>query len=530
MMDSRTIPELLVNRAKKSPDQVAVIVDGAGTEENRMTYREWDRKTNIMAREIYLSGIAPGDRVAILFSNRESIAFLIAYFAIHKAGGVVVPVNTRLTASEINYILSNSGAVGMIAESLLLPILEEARAELPAEPWLIQKGLRPRDGEHRWQDWDELLEQGDPSPFLIQREPGDLADIIYTSGTTGFPKGVACNHSNIVSLGMNSKLDAVYGGKSYLHAIPYFTFAGLHMMLLFPVKAGMTSIVQAKFNAKGFLALIEEHRVVMTYAVPSMLLLMLDEEDIGKRDYSSLGSLMYGTAPMPADGIRKLATFFKQARLTNIYGLTEGGGARCSLSPSEAIERPGSIGKPAKGVGLKIVTETGAQAKPNELGEIRMRSDSRRSYFNNEEATEKTWTADGWLKTGDMGYVDADGYLYLAGRNKDMIIRGGFNVYPVEIEGVLHEHPSVLEAAVVGVPHKILGEDVKAFIVLRRGSEATEDTIKTFCAGRLADYKSPKQIEFILELPRNALGKVLKRMLRNNASEDKSGTGLSPVL
>ena len=136
MMESRTISELLVNRAKKNPDQVAIIVDGAGSEDNRMTYREWDRKTNIMAREIYLSGVAPGDRVAVLFSNRESIAFLIAYFAIHKAGGVVVPVNTRLTASEINYILSNSGAVGMIAESLLLPTLEEARNELPAEPWL----------------------------------------------------------------------------------------------------------------------------------------------------------------------------------------------------------------------------------------------------------------------------------------------------------------------------------------------------------------------------------------------------------
>jgi len=360
----------------------------------------------------------------------------------------------------------------------------------------------------------------------VQREEDDLADIIYTSGTTGFPKGVACSHGNIVGLGKGANMELLFAKKCFLHAIPYFTFAGLHMMLLMPVKAGLTSIVQAKFDAPRYLALIEEHKVALAYAVPSMILIMLNDESLGKHNYDSLQLMMYGTAPMPPHGVRKLGDHFKNTMLVNLYGLTEGGATTCSLSAAEVKERPDSVGKPTMGAELRIVKEDGETASPGEVGEIWMWAESRRRYFRNDEATKETWTGDGWLKTGDLGYVDSDGYLYLAGRKKDMIIRGGFNIYPIEIETVLHDHPDVKEAAIVGMPHGVLGEDIKAFVVPDGENMLDEAKIKEFCAEKLADYKIPRQVEFIKELPRNVLGKVLKRVLRKDTDDDQSGTGL----
>ena len=522
-MEARTVPELLTVRAQKDPEQVAVIVDGVSAD-NTMTYQQWDKQSNALGRVVSGKGICPGDRVALLLSNRQTLAFLIAYFAIHKAGGVVVPINTRLTASEIGYILSNSEAKGVIAESAVMGVLKEAQKNTAFPTWVIEKDDATEGAAGV--GWASLISENDDGPFLVERGQDELADIIYTSGTTGFPKGVACTHGNIVGLGKGANMELLFAKKCFLHAIPYFTFAGLHMMLLMPVKAGLTSIVQAKFDPPRYLALIEEHKVALAYAVPSMILLMLNDDSLGNHNYDSLQLMMYGTAPMPPHGVRKLGDHFRNTMLVNLYGLTEGGATTCSLSAAEVKERPDSVGKPTMGAELRIVKDDGETASPDEVGEIWMWAESRRRYFNNEEATKETWTGDGWLKTGDLGYVDTDGYLYLAGRKKDMIIRGGFNIYPIEIESVLHDHPDVKEVAVVGIPHGVLGEDIKAFVVPGGENMLDEAKIKEFCAEKLADYKIPRQVELIKELPRNALGKVLKRVLREDTGEDQSGTGL----
>ena len=447
-----SVSGLLRAQAEKTPDQKAAIVDGLG----EITYGEWARASNRLARHLAGMGLKKGERVGLAFNNSEALSFMISYFAVHAAGGAVVPINTRLTAAEIAYILSNSEAVGVLCEESVLTKINQACAEASAVQWVVSKGGRAE------YELGDLLSRGDESDFAVETSTDDLCDILYTSGTTGFPKGVACTHGDVLAVGGSGGLDKLFGGKAFLHAVPLFTFAGTHAMMMTPLKAGMTSIIQPKFDAGRFLALIDRYKVALSYAVPSMIVLALQHPDLPKHNYSSLQMLMYGTAPMPPEAIRKLAEVCPRTMLLNVYGLTEGGGAACSLPPHEAKKRPGSIGRPLPGTELKIVGEDGAECAPEEVGEIRMRGKHRRKYFNNDAASTDTWTQDGWLKTGDLGYLDKDGYLYLAGRNKDMIIRGGFNVYPVEIEAVLHEHPAVQEAAVVGVSHPVLGEDIRA--------------------------------------------------------------------
>ncbi|MEW6777435.1 MAG: class I adenylate-forming enzyme family protein [Bdellovibrionota bacterium] len=514
-MPATIVTDLLKEQAEKNSDRLAAIVDGIG----EITYGAWEKAASRLGRKLAALGIQKGDRVGLLFSNREAIAFMVGYFAIHKAGGVAVPINTRLSAKEIAYILSHSEAKGVLSEPEAAQKVIPLQKDLIALSFIVVKGEQAGD-----RMWEKLLRDGDDSYFQVPQAKDDLCDILYTSGTTGFPKGVACSHENVVGLGGGGGLDKLFAGQSFIHAVPLFTFAGTHAMMMIPLRAGMTSVIQPKFDAGRYLELIAKHKVALTYAVPSMLLLLLDHPDAGKHDYSSLKMIMYGTAPMPPEGVKRLGKLFR-AMLLNIYGLTEGGGAACSLPPHEAQKRPDSIGKPLPPTEVKIVKEDGFKAAPREVGEIFLRSSSRRKYFKNEKATSETWTEDGWLKTGDLGYLDDDGFLYIAGRNKDMIIRGGFNVYPIEIEAALHEHPAVQEAAVVGVPHKVLGEDVKAFVVVKPGYSLTADELLSYCTENLADYKCPRQIEFLKELPRNALGKVLKRVLRGE-EENQGGTGL----
>jgi len=291
-------------------------------------------------------------------------------------------------------------------------------------------------------------------------------------------------------------------------------------MTLIPLRGGMTSIIQPRFDAARFLTLLAEHRVNLSYAVPSMIRLMLEVPDVPEGGFDSFRLLMYGTAPMPPASIQGLVKRFPSTMLINLYGLTEGGAAVCSLPPNEALKRPSSIGKPLPPTRVRIVDEQGADLGPDEDGEILMKTSGLppRHYFKNEAANTETWTEDGWLRTGDIGRLDSDGYLYLVDRKKDLIIRGGFNIAAGEVEAVLMQHPSVLEAALIGVPHEVLGEDLLAVVVTRPGEQLDSDALRAFCAEQLADYKVPRRYETCDALPRNDLGKVLKRQLREGLS------------
>jgi len=360
-----------------------------------------------------------------------------------------------------------------------------------------------------------------PDVAIVQS--GDsLADILYTSGTTGTPKGVACTHDNIAFKGA-STLSQAFQGARFLHAVPLFTFAGTHAMSLICLRGKMTHVTLPKFDPGVFLEALSGHRVNLCYAVPAMILRCLSHPLMAKGGFDSLKLLMYGTAPMPPHAITALAEQLPQTFLLNLYGLTEGGAAVCSLPPHEALARPNSIGRPLPPTQVRIIDEAGVELPADSVGEICMKTAIRnRWYYKDESATQDTWDQDGWLHTGDLGYLDADGYLYLVDRIKDLIIVGGHNVSAPEVEDVLIAHPAVRDAAVVGMQHPVMGEVPKGFVVLHDGARLSSDEIQDHLKDRLADYKVPREVDVLDELPRNALGKVLKRVLRGDVGEARA--------
>ncbi len=493
------VPDLLREQAEQNPERLAVVIDGIG----EMSYARWEADSNRLARVLVERGLAPGERVGILFPNSEGLSYLRSYHAVHKAGGVVVPLNTRGTASELCRVIEHSGTVALLCGEQCSELAESITSALSGGA-LVLAGA----------ELEAALSQGDGGTFQVARDPGDLADILYTSGTTGDSKGVACRHRDITFKG-SSQLSMLFAGARFLHAVPLFTFAGSHAMSLICLRGGMTQVLQPRFEAARFLELIEERRVSLSYAVPTMLLRCLEQPSIETGNFDSLRLMMYGTAPMPAPAIRSLAEHMPSTFLINLYGLTEGGAAVCSLSPDQARERPDSIGKPMPPTELRIVDEQGEEVAACQEGEIQLRSAAgQRSYWRDDEATAETWNEEGWLSTGDLGRLDEEGFLYLVDRKKDLIIVGGHNVSAPEVEAALIEHPRVREAALVGIQHPQLGEVPRAFVVPSNGDEPAAGELEDFLRQRLADYKVPRSYSFVPELPRNALGKVLKRVLR----------------
>ncbi|MEE2830246.1 MAG: class I adenylate-forming enzyme family protein [Myxococcota bacterium] len=496
------VPDLLREQSQANPDRRAVVIDGVG----EMTYRQWENRSNRVARELVRRGLEPGQRVGILFGNPDGLDYLVCYHAVHKAGGVTVPLNVRATLPEQRRILEHAEASGL----LHAPTFAERAAALAGS--LSDSGLLLSGA-----DIEGLPAQDEEEAFQVSRAADDLADILYTSGTTGEPKGVACTHSDITFKGQ-SQLSTMFAGATFLHAVPLFTFAGTHAMSLICLRGGMTHLLQARFEPARFLELISEQRVHLAYAVPTMLLRCLEDARMEEGGFESLRLLMYGTAPMPPPAIRSLAQHMSSTFLINLYGLTEGGAAVCSLSPEQAYQRPGSIGRPMPPTELRVVDEDGMEVPSGEEGEIQLRSSVRqRSYWKDPEATAETWTEGGWLRTGDLGRMDEEGYLYLVDRKKDLIIVGGHNVSAPEVEAALLEHPAVREAALVGIKHPQLGEVPRAFVVPVDGPSALPEDLEAFLRERLADYKVPRTYTFVDDLPRNALGKVLKRVLRAEA-------------
>lgn len=500
--------DVLRTLAEGETDRIAIDVDGHA----QISYGDWERRSNRLARGLIELGVEPGDRVGIRLSNASGVDYLVAYFGCQKSGATAVPINTRLAPREAAYIIDHAEPRVVLAHA-------EARADLASMVGQTQTApkLVMLEGA-RSESWNSLEAAQSDEAIQIDRTGDDIADILYTSGTTGRPKGVASTHADVGALanGMGGK---IFAGSTFLHAFPMHTFAGTHGMTMLALSGGMTTLIQPKFHAERFLELIGDRGVNLVYVAPAMILLMLRSPVLGKHRSDSLRLILYGSAPMPPDAIPRLAKAFPGAMQANVYGLTEGGSAACSLSPEEAMARPGSIGKPYPPAEVSVRDDAGNEVSPGTHGEIWLRSGGpRRRYFKDDRATSETWTADGWLKTGDVGHVDAAGFLYLDDRKKDVIVRGGHNVYPAEVEAALLEHPDVVEAAVVGIDHDVLGEDVKAFVVVQPGRELSDETLAEFLKERVADYKVPRQVDRLSELPRNAMGKVLRRVLRDGAA------------
>ncbi|HEX5367333.1 MAG TPA: AMP-binding protein [Acidimicrobiales bacterium] len=487
-----SLVELLEERAADEPDRPVFLGEGGDV----LTRRQWDERSNAFAHGLPPRGVRPGDRVALAYDNARWFDYVVAWMGVLKAGAVAVPLSSRFGPVELDHIRGHAEPVGSVG---------------PPDLLVDVGGWRARHDE---------VESGRPTePTGVRPGGDDLADILYTSGTTGLPKGVATTHANLLGLGgtsAGSMLSAPGTGDRppvLLHAFPVSTFAGSHGMVLLPLGSGLVGLPMARFDPDRCAELVERHRVALVYLVPAMGQLLLRSGALGRHDVSSVKVTMWGGSAMPPAALRGMAAALPDALHLNIYGLTEGGPA-VTVMPYDPT-RPEAIGRATgEGVEIGILDPDGRRLGAGEEGEICLRLPDvpTRSYYRDPETTAQVFGG-GWVHTGDVGYLDPDGYLYLVDRQKDLIIRGGYNISCVEVENALHEHPAVAEAAVLGVPHDVLGEDVVAAVVL--SGEATDEELAAFCAERLADYKVPRRFVRRASLPRNAMGKALKRQLRD---------------
>ncbi len=511
MSGSRVQVDQLRAMAGLYPDEVGFRVVGVG----ELTFAAWDRESNRLARGLGALGVGRGDRVALQLEGTNGLRWVTAYAGIHKAGAAVVPLDPRLADAEVDRMLAQARVVALVTdgERIRRSFSGHALAALTdvvdAEPSPSRAGGSAGPAGPRRSRWDEVLDD-DPSDYPVEIDDDDLSDILFTSGTTGLPKGVAVRHANASAVPTGRPQ---WTGGSWLHASPLATFAGVSFVFS-PMKMGMTSSYLPKFDAGGWLELVESLRPVAVFLVPAMVQLLLAHPGFGEADLSSIQICSVGSAPLAPSAVDRLQQVMPDALVSNNYGMTEAGSVYCLMPKGEAVRRPGSVGKPLPPAEVRCVDDGGAPVPDGGYGRIELRIPGRqREYLDDPQATAETWV-DGWLRTGDIGRIDEDGYLYIGGRAKDVIIRGGSNIYAVDVENVILAHPGVREAAIIGVPHDVLGEDVVAVVVMRPGAGFDPEDLRKHCLESLAAYKVPRRWEVTDELPRNPAGKVLKRDLQ----------------
>ena len=453
-------------------------------------------------------GIQKGDRVALLFPNCNEMA--VAYFACAAIGAISVPLNNRLTAKEFTYIVNDCGASLMAVGYQFWEISQQIKAELPLVKNFIYAGEEKKSGALYFQDLLNEKALPDIPPLILD----DTATIMYTSGTTGLPKGAMMSHRNIFANARNCGAMLTYKETDItLIVVPLFHVTGLNSQLVAFLFIGGTCVIMKAYKTADMIEAIEKHKITVLFNVPTMYVLMLISEAIKERDISSVRMAAYGGAPMDRETILELKNKFGMD-LYNAYGLTESSSLTTVLPACDAVRKAPSVGLPVPGIQLKSIDGENKEVPPGEPGQLLIKGPNIvRSYYNKPEATQKS-IIDGWLHSGDIARIDDEGYVFIVDRMKDMIVRGGENIYSIEVESVLNSHPKVLESAVVPEPHHIFGEVVRACVVLRPETEATVEEILEYCRQHLADFKVPARVVFLSELPRNPGGKVIKGRLR----------------
>lgn len=500
----RNLIDLINRSAEQFGDGVAAIYRG-----DPVSFVDLRDLVERCARALrHHAGVGPGDRVALIMPN--CLHSMVCYLGAIRAGAIAVPVNIRLTAEEMGFILGDVGARVVIAHERTWPTVAEAIADLDGIEAVWGVELQARDVTPIEV---AMAEPGQQVP-MPEIAPDDVAAIIYTSGTTGLPKGAMLTHGNVLfNVQSTIRGHGFRPDDVHLLIVPLFHVTGLNTIMPTSLHLGSTVVISAETNPRRLLELIERHRCTTLFTVPTTAIMLTREPTLGQFDLSSLRLIAYSGAPMPVLAIRRLRELFPNVLLHNFYGLTESTSVTTVLPSEYALSHAESIGRVVPGLEAKIVDEDGNPLGPGEVGELLIRGPSIfAGYYQRPEATAEA-LEDGWLHTGDKAYIDEDGFVFLRGRTKEMIIVAGENVYPVEVENVLTRHPGVLEAAVVGVPHPVLGEVVRAVVVPQPGADLTEREIKRWCTERLASYKVPQQVEFATELPRNPSGKVVKRRL-----------------
>ncbi|HEX3333244.1 MAG TPA: FadD3 family acyl-CoA ligase [Acidimicrobiales bacterium] len=512
-----SIPALLVDAALRHADRVAVR-DGATS----LTYAQLDDATRTFAAALVGSGIEPGDRVAIWCGN--SAEWIVAALGTFAAGAVLVPVNTRFKGGEAAEIVARSGARVLVTVTEFLgtdyvAMLHSAAAELPAlETIVVAHGPATGTGA-AWSDFVAGVTPG--ARAEVERRvaalgPEDRSDILFTSGTTGAPKGVVMTHGRTLSVATDwVAMTGLAAGDVYLMVNPYFHMFGLKAGILASVAAGATMLPEPVFDADRALARVAAERVTVLPGAPTLYQSVLDHPARAARDISSLRVAVTGAADIPVELIRRIQDELPFSTVVAGYGLTEAGTATATGKGDDAEAVATTVGRARPGFELRIAGGGGTTAAAGEAGEVMLRGPSvMAGYLDDAAATAKVLSADGWLRTGDLGTVDAAGRLRIVGRVKDMFIIGGFNAYPAEIENALLRHPAIRQAAVIGVPDQRLGEVGMAFVV---GDDLSGDEVIAWSRDQMANYKVPRVVEVVDELPLNATGKVVKDALRERA-------------
>ncbi|MGH9871700.1 MAG: class I adenylate-forming enzyme family protein [Pyrinomonadaceae bacterium] len=499
----RNLAQLLQQRVAAAPEKHFLFSEADG---RRFTLAEFDQAVNRTAELLKAHGVRKGEVVSLLMPN--SAEYIIAYFACWKLGAIAGPVNSLLKAKEMSFVISDSETKALLVHPDFLPTIESIRRELPGPPEVINFS----DEAAATKNFDSKSSLKSSSQSDISRDTEAI--IIYTSGTTGKPKGCLLTHGNLIA---NARQISQWLGFTeddrLLSIMPLFHMNAVSVTTMSALYAGGSTVVSPKFSSSRFWQIISDYQITSFGSVATMLSMLLTTYPDGVPEglrTEQLRFAMCGSAPVPAEVMRGFEETFNCLVIEG-YGLSEST-CRSTFNPPDTRRRPGSCGMPI-GNEMQVVDDDDNEVPNGELGEVVLRGENiLKGYYRNPEAT-ATAFRNGWFHTGDVGYRDADGFFYIVDRKSDMIIRGGENIYPREIDEVLYQHPAVAAAATIGVPDQLYGEEVAAFIVLKGGVEASEKEISAFCRARLADYKCPKTVRFVSEIPKGPTGKLLKREL-----------------
>jgi long-chain acyl-CoA synthetase len=496
------LASLLTESAGRALDAPAIRLG-----EDELTYGELDDRSARLATLLREKGIEAGDRVGVMLPNVPE--FPAAYYGVLRAGAIVVPMNVLLKRREIAFYLEDSGAKLLLAWHGFCEQAQEGAADAGAE--LVE--VEPAS-------FAALLSEPEPTPGLAATDENDTAVILYTSGTTGKPKGAELTHANLArNADVSSRTTSEIGaGDVVLGALPLFHSFGQTVAMNASLSVGACLTLVPKFDPGEALATMQRDRVTHFYGVPTMYGALLHHPERESFDTSALRICITGGASMPVEVLRGFEEAFG-AKVMEGYGLSETSPVACSNHPDRE-RKAGSIGTPIEGVEMQVVDENDEPVAQGEVGEVVIRGHNiMKGYWQRPEATEEAMRG-GWFHSGDMARVDEDGYFYIVDRKKDLIIRGGYNVYPREVEEVLYEHPKIREAAVVGVPHDEWGEEISAAVVLHEGEQLSPEEVSAYVKDRIAAYKYPRVVWFLDELPKGPTGKILKREIEVPIEQD----------
>lgn len=517
--------EFLMIASSVVPERTAMACDT-----NTRTFMDMQDRVNRLANALQTLGIGQGDKVSVMALN--SMEYVEIYYAAAKLGAVFVPLNYRAKQEELSYMCNNSETAALFVGQRYMDLCASIRPDLKTVRSYISIDA-PAEGMHHYAD---LIGKHEPEEIFTDVQDLDPTIVIYTSGTTALPKGVVLTYLGMSVYVTNTVEPADPGAENVdvlLVSVPFYHVAGATTMLS-SVWGGRKMVILPQFDPGAWLKAVQEHRVTHSFVVPTMLKRIMEHADFPNTDLSSLKLVAYGAAPMPYEVVSQ-AVQVMPCGLMNAYGQTESTSSLTFLGPDDhripadgpdrerMLKRLRSVGRPMEDVVVAIMDPDGNLCAPGQEGEIVAQGARVMSgYLNRDEDTHAA-IKDGWLHTGDVGWMDDDNYLYITGRTKDLIIRGGENIAPGEIESVLQQHPAVEDAAVIGVPDVEWGEEVKAIVIKKPGAEVTDEELSAFVKERLASYKVPKYYTYLEELPRNYLGKVLKTDLRKHYGQPQSG-------